>query len=81
MEKLDMKEIVMKLVGRINPIGETITDESRLEALKDLCYLVNDLVAEINSVVICNRHSYESSRKIAADYAYKFLADNLGIKE
>lgn len=81
MKKLELKEIVMKLVGSIDPIGETITDVARLEALKDLCNLVSDLVAEINSVVICNRHSYESSRKIASDYAYKFLADNLGIKE
>lgn len=81
MEKLELKDIVMKLVGKVNPVGETITDESRLEALKDLCNLVDDLVAEINSVVICNRYSYESSRKIAADYAYKFLIENLGIKE
>lgn len=77
MTELSIKEIVMKLVGSIDPIGETITDAARLEALKSLCDLVNDLVAKINSVVICNRHSYESSRKIAADYAYKFLTDNL----
>lgn len=77
MKELSIKEIVIKLVGRIDPVGETITDAARLEALKSLCSLVDDLVAEINSVIVCNRHSYESSRKIAADYAYKFLADNL----
>lgn len=75
-KELNLKEIVMRLVGSIDPEGDSITDEVRLKALKSLCHLVNELVAEINSVIICNRHSHESSRKIAFEYANKFLADN-----
>lgn len=81
MEKLELKDIVMKLVGNINPIGETNTDNDRFENLKNLCELVDDLVGKINDVSYKNKDSREFSVKRASDYANKFLTDNLGIKE
>lgn len=81
MKKLELKEIVMSLVGNINPIGETNTDNDRFENLKNLCELVDDLVGKIDDVSYKNKGSREFSVKRASDYANKFLTDNLGIKE
>ena len=81
MKKLELKEIVMSLVGNINPIGQANTDNDRFENLKDLCELVDDLVVKIDDVYYKNKDSHEFSVKRASDYANKFLTDNLGIKE
>jgi len=81
MKKLELKEIVMSLVGNINPIGDTNTDNDRFENLKNLCELVYDLLGEIDEVSYKNKDSHEFSVKRASDYANKFLTDNLGIKE
>ena len=74
-------EIVQKLVGRIDPIGETNTDDVRFENLKVMCELVNDLVSEIYRVVFDNKEHFEYSRKRAADYAQDFMTKTLGISE
>ncbi len=81
MKKLDIREIVMSLIGNINPIGQANTDNDRFENLKDLCELVDDLVGKIDDVYYKNKDSHEFSVKRASDYANKFLTDNLGIKE
>lgn len=81
MKLLELQEIVMSLVGNINPIGETTTDNERFENLKCLCDLVNVLVGKIDNVSYSNKDSKEYSVKRASDCADKFLTDNLGIKE
>lgn len=81
MKKLELKEIVMSLIGNINPIGQSNTDNDRFENLKDLCELVDDLVGKIDDVSYKNKDSHEFSVKRASDYANKFLTENLGIKE
>lgn len=81
MKKLELKEIVMSLIGNINPIGQANTDNDRFENLKDLCELVDDLVCKIDDVYYKNKDSHEFSVKRASDYANKFLTENLGIKE
>lgn len=81
MKKLELKEIVMSLIGNINPIGQANTDNDRFENLKDLCELVDDLVGKIDDVYYKNKDSHEFSVKRASDYANKFLTENLGIKE
>lgn len=81
MKKLELKEIVMSLIGNINPIGQANTDNDRFENLKDLCELVDDLVVKIDDVYYKNKDSHEFSVKRASDYANKFLTENLGIKE
>jgi len=73
------KEIVLKLIGEIEPIGVSEIDSLRFENLKAMCNLVNELVADIDEVVKNkNRHEY-SMRKLG-EYADKFLTDTLGIK-
>lgn len=81
MRKLELQEIVMSLVGNIDPIGETTTDNERFENLKCLCDLVNVLVGKIDNVSYSNKDSKEYSVKRASEYADKFLTDNLGINE
>jgi len=78
---MDHKEIVMRLVGPIDPIGETNTDNARFENLKVLCELVDDLVSAIDGVAYKHKDSYEYSRKRAADYASNFMTKNLGIPD
>ena len=65
-------EIVKKLIGEIKPVGESHTDEKRLENLKQTCDLVNDLVAEIE-LVSKNKDRHEHSMRVMGEYAYNFL--------
>lgn len=68
-------EIVQKLIGNINPVGDSSRDKERFENLKMMCNLVEDLVDEIQYVTR-SKNSYESSVKFAGECAQKFL-DNL----
>ena len=76
---MDIYEVITKLIGRINPIGETTTDNERFENLKVMCKLVEKLIVDINTVSYSNKTSYEFSKKRASDYANKFLEERLGI--
>lgn len=77
---MEIKEIVLKLVGNVHPIGETRTDNANFENLKMLCELVDKLVGVIDSVNYANKDSHEFSRKRASEYARDFLTDTLGIE-
>ncbi len=71
---MDYYEVVKKLVGRIEPIGETNEDGRRLENLKEMTSLVDKLVYDIAD--IANQgHRQEFSMKRASDYAGDFLAE------
>ena len=74
-----LHDIVMKLIGPVDPIGETNADQNRLANLKALCELVDRLVYTIDAVVP-NKTRPEASMKQAGEYADKFLID-LGITE
>ena len=68
----NIKEIVLKLVGSITPAGESHKDTQRLENLKVLFNLIEDLVYEVNCVSK-EKDRYESSMKLMGEYADKFL--------
>lgn len=78
---MDIYEIVTKLVGRINPVGETNTDNERFENLKVMCELVEKLIVDIDTVGYSNKNAYEFSKKRAAEYSEKFIIERLGISE
>lgn len=78
---IDVYEVVKKLTGEINPVGETNTDEKRFENLKVTCNLVAKLLNDISEVEYGYKNSQEFSVKRASDYAGKFLKDGCGIKE
>ena len=75
---MTISEIVKKLIGSIDPIGETNQDEVRFENLKDLILLVDILISDINRVAM-NKGRVEYSMNKAGERASKFL-DDLGIK-
>lgn len=84
MENTFTKEEILKtirvMVGDIQPVGETNTDNRNFENLKILCEVVDDLVYDIDSVHSRNEISKEFSVKRAADYAIDFIRDTLGIE-
>lgn len=78
---MEIKDVVCKLVGPIDPVGETNTDNTRFENLKVMCDLVEALVTDIDNVSYTHQGSYEYSRKRAADFAADFMTRRMGIPE
>ena len=76
-----LDEVVMKLVGKITPIGKSEVDEERLENLKMLCDLVDKLVTKIDEVGYDNKDRYEASMRRAGEFAYNFITKTLGINQ
>lgn len=76
---MEIIDIVKKLIGEIEPIGESHEDEKRFENLKVMTKLVDDLLTDIDRVS-CDKDRYEASRKKAGKYASDFL-DRIGIVE
>ncbi len=72
------QEIVEKIIGPINPIGETNEDNTRLENLEEMTKLVDALLMSIDTVFVNNKDRMEYSRKRAADFSSKFF-DDVGI--
>lgn len=62
-------DVVKKLVGPINPVGETHTDTKRHENLKQLVELSADILFELKDTVVdcehCMEHSVKESGLIA----------------
>jgi len=74
-------DVIKKLIGNINPIGETDTDNERFENLKEMCDLVNNLITDIDDMAYSNRNSHQFSVKRASEYASEFLTKTVGISE
>jgi len=66
-------EVINKLVGEINPIGETNIDNQRYDNLIMLCTITNELLHKIFDVSIENKDRSEFSMKRAGRYAETFL--------
>jgi len=74
---MDYYEIVTKLVGNINPVGETQVDDERFKNLQAMTELVDKLLSDIDRVaMLSSKPEYSISRagKFAADFF-----DSLGI--
>lgn len=71
-------DIVKKLVGNIQPAGDTNIDNERFENLKAMCELADNLIAEINEVVYRNDTRNEYSVRQMVEYASGFLTDMRG---
>lgn len=76
---MNLHEIVKKLVGPINPIGETNLDGKRLENLKVMTELVDALLTDIDAVTT-NKDMPEHSRRVAGKFAYDFMG-RMGITD
>lgn len=69
---MNLKTIVKKLVGQIVATGDSSRDRERLENLKKMCNLVEELIGEIHFSAR-DKDSYEGSVKQIGQYADKFL--------
>ena len=77
--RMELVDIVRRIVGPVRPIGEANSDEERFENLKQLTELVDYLIGDIDHVA-GNKHRAEYSMKRAGEFADRFLT-NLGIEE
>jgi hypothetical protein len=66
---MELKDVVMKLIGNIEPVGSTDIDEKRFENLVQLCDLTEELIFEIEKVATDNKDRPEYSMKKAGEYA------------
>ena len=71
---MSIEQIIEKLVGNINPVGETNTDEVRFENLITMCGVVQELIGKIEDVAK-EKDRYEYSIKKAGNYAHDFLCE------
>lgn len=69
---MELIDIVRKLAGPIDPVGETNTDEARFQNLKKVTELVETLLTDI-SKVSQNMDRFEYSMRRAGEYAFTFL--------
>lgn len=76
---MELHDVVMRLVGPVNPVGETNTDNERFENLKKLTELTDRLVYVIDEIAR-SRGSSEYSVARAGKHCSSFL-DSLGIVE
>jgi len=72
-------EIVNKLIGPIDPVGETTADDARYENLKAKCELVEQLILDIQYVAKSSKGRSEYLMKRAGEYADRFLTNTIGI--
>lgn len=75
------KQIVEKLIGSIQPLGDSSVDGDRFNNLVEMCTLVDYLVGKIDDVNYQNKESHEYSVVKASNYASEFLTKQLGIKK
>lgn len=69
---MELVDVVRKLVGPIDPVGETHTDAERFKNILAMTVLVDMLLGDLNDV---SRHliSHEHSKNKAGKYARDFL--------
>lgn len=59
----EVADIVFKIVGEIEPVGETHTDDARFTHLQTLLNTLDILIDEVTFVLPCeNRHEYSMQR-------------------
>ncbi len=66
---MDVYEVVTKLIGPVEPVGESRTDAGRYENLGVLCDLIESLSHDLIQVS-ANRERHEHSMKKAGEMAY-----------
>ena len=70
---MDVYDIVLRLVGPVNPVGETNTDNDRFENLKELVVTTSLLLTKIEEVALQNSDRGEFSMKRAGLHCSEFL--------
>jgi len=74
MDEIIIYEVVKKLIGNINPVGETNEDGRRYDNLKMMIHVVENLITDLDDLEYNHKDSHEYSVKRSADEAAKFFA-------
>lgn len=78
---MELIDIVDKLVGRIEPIGDTAIDNERFENLKVYCDLIERMIIKVDDIAYENKDNKLSSVKKSVDYISDFFTNRLKIEE
>jgi len=70
---MDITAIVKKLVGPIDPVGETREDERRYENIQVMTKTIDELLTELKWIGKLNKDRQEFSMKRAGNHAQDFL--------
>ena len=70
---MELSEIVYRLTGKIEPLGDSSVDNERYDNLKKICHLVEGLITDIDDMVFINSDAKEFSVKRSVEYGSKFL--------
>lgn len=76
---IDAYELVTQLIGPIEPVGESHTDEKRHQNLERMINLADSLVTDIDRVAHEFKNNHQASMKHSSVLASNFL-DEIGIK-
>ena len=71
---MEIIDVVKKLTGKIQPVGDSNEDAKRFENLLQTCCLIDQLLTEIHRISIL-KSDCRGSMKKAGKYADEFLKD------
>ena len=72
---IDIYAVVEKLIGAIEPIGDSGIDKVRFENLKATTELIEALLTDISDVANRYENNHQDSMQKACKFAKKFLAE------
>ena len=73
-----MLDIVLRLTGPVEPVGETNADDERIENLKELLFLMTELHILVDRIATENKKRSEFSMSRAGKLCDKYL-DAIGV--
>ena len=65
--------LIKKVIGEINPVGESNADAKRFENLKEMCNLVESLLYDIDDIIAMNQTDKRHSVVCSVEYARNFM--------
>ena len=68
---MEYEDVVNKLIGEIDPVGETHTDNARYKNLSEMTALIDRLMYEMHKIAKYDRPEYSINR--AAKHCRHFL--------
>lgn len=80
MEPENIIEVIRRLIGPIQPTGESHSDDARFANLENLLAVMKTLHCEVDEIGYEYKDAHQYSLKRAADRCSKYL-DDLGIPQ
>ncbi len=73
---MDIYEVTMTLIGQVEPVGETHTDNKTYENLRQLTNLAEQLLTDICRIEHQYKNNHQHSMKRASTHCSDFLDAN-----